>query len=199
MAAEPDPFVKKEIARKGHEQYMKIAATEGQGERDRETAGGAALTAQRERDKEKYGRMAQHAQYRDREMRDKELGAGGNTGLDAEAGRLRDERVRQESIEREEGPQVASGAGDEVQETGFIQKSLRDLPLVGGMFGENEKDMSGDGQVAEEATSKFGARSGKAPWEVQKEEEKQKRLEEQSTFSPAGGTRHGEGGLREPI
>ena len=50
MAAEPDPIVKKEIARKGHAEYMKIAATEGQGERGRETAGREALVAQRERE-----------------------------------------------------------------------------------------------------------------------------------------------------
>jgi len=201
MAAEPDPFVKKEIARKGHEQYMKIAASEGQGERDREAEGGAALALQKKRDKEKYEGMAQHAAYRDREMRDKELGAGGNTGLDAEAERLRDARVRQESIEREEGPQVHYGTGDEGEKTGFIQKNLRDLPLVGGLFGEKPKDLSGDGQVMEEAYSKFkaGGRLQKAPWEVQKEEEKQKRLEAQSTFSPGGGVRPGEGGLREPI
>ena len=50
MAAEPDPIVKKEIARKGHAEYMKIAATEGQGERGRETAGREALVAQRVRE-----------------------------------------------------------------------------------------------------------------------------------------------------
>ena len=185
MAAEPDPFVKKEIARKGHEQYMKIAASEGQGERDREAEGGAALTAQRERDKEKYEKMAQHAAYRDREIRDKEVGGGGNTGLDAEAERLKDARVRQESIEREEGPQVHYGTGDEGEKTGFIEKNLRDLPLVGGLFGEKPKDLSGDGQVMEEAYSKFGAggRMQKAPWEVQKEEEKQKGLEAESALS----------------
>ena len=196
MAAEPDPFVKKEIARKGHAEYMKIASTEGQGERGRERMGAEAFVAQRKRDKEKYGRMEQHAGYRDREIRDKEVGGGGNTGLDAEAGRLKDARVRQESIEREEGPQIASGAGDELQETGFLQKNLRDLPLVGGMFGENERDMSGDGQVAEEAYSKLGAggRMQKAPWEVQKEEERQKRLEEQAKLATPK-----PGGLRESI
>ena len=140
--------------------------------------------------------MARHAEYRDREIRDREVGREGDTALEREATRLR----KQRRIEGEEGPQVASGEGDEIQRTGFLQKNLRDLPLVGGLFGENEKDMSGDAQVAEEATSKFGAggRMQKAPWEEQKEAERQKKLEAESTFSPSGGPRPGEGG-GEPI
>ena len=89
MAAEPDPFVKKEIARKGHAQYMKIAGTEGQSERGREMAGSAALDAQRERDDQKYGRMEQHAGYRDRRIMDEEVGREGDTALEREANRTR--------------------------------------------------------------------------------------------------------------
>ena len=71
MAAEPDPFVKKEIARKGHAQYMKIAATEGQGERDRERIGTEGLEGykgvlrKREADREQAVKDARVKDYKD--------------------------------------------------------------------------------------------------------------------------------------
>jgi len=70
MAAEPDPFVKKEIARKGHAEYMKIAATEGQGERDRERIGTEGLQGykdalrQQKEDRQREAKDARVKEYK---------------------------------------------------------------------------------------------------------------------------------------
>jgi hypothetical protein len=132
MAAEPDPFVKKEIARKGHAEYMKIAATGGQGERNRETMGSDALALKKKRElmeEQKNKHAGQFKAYNRADEPQEEEGMiaralrKGGEGIDSIKDHLSGATAHKEGAEAAYAPHQGMGVDRRLQEAADEKKA----------------------------------------------------------------------------